>query len=66
MTQPDIQAAHRDQIAPPPRFGARISTDFIHGMGKVNGRSVILLDVNAVLAQEEVEMLQAAATTRNS
>jgi purine-binding chemotaxis protein CheW len=47
-----------DQIEPPPAFGARISTDFIQGMGKVNGRFVILLDVNCVLAPEEAVMLQ--------
>lgn len=55
-----------DQIEPPPAFGARISTDFIQGMGKVNGKFVILLDVNSVLAPEEAEMLQAAAPTRES
>lgn len=59
----DIPSA---QIEPPPAFGARISTDFIQGMGKVNGRFVILLDVNSVLAPEEAEMLQAAAPTRDS
>ncbi len=46
-----------DQIEPPPAFGARVSTDFIQGMGKVNGKFVILLDVNSVLAPEEAEML---------
>ena len=46
------------QIEPPPAFGARISTDFIQGMGKVNGRFVILLDVNCVLAPEEAVLLQ--------
>ena len=49
------------QIEPPPAFGARISTDFIQGMGKVNGRFVILLDVNRVLAPEEAALLQTDA-----
>ena len=47
-----------DQIEPPPAFGARIGTDFIEGMGKVNGRFVILLDVNSVLAPEEAALLR--------
>jgi purine-binding chemotaxis protein CheW len=47
-----------DQIEPPPAFGARIATDFIEGMGKVNGRFVILLDVNSVLAPEEAALLR--------
>jgi purine-binding chemotaxis protein CheW len=50
-----------EQIEPPPAFGARISTDFIEGMGKVNGRFVILLDVNCVLAPEEAVMLRTDA-----
>jgi purine-binding chemotaxis protein CheW len=47
----DIPAS---EIEPPPSFGARIRTDFIQGMGKVNGKFVILLDVNQVLATEEL------------
>ncbi len=50
-----------EQIEPAPAFGARISTDFIQGMGKVNGRFVILLDVNCVLAPEEAALLQTDA-----
>jgi purine-binding chemotaxis protein CheW len=45
------------EIEPPPAFGARIRTDFIQGMGKVNGRFVILLDVNHVLAVDEMHLL---------
>ncbi len=47
-------------IEPPPSFGARIRTDFIRGMGKVNGKFVILLDVNQALAMEEVLALAQA------
>jgi purine-binding chemotaxis protein CheW len=45
------------EIEPPPAFGTRIRTDFIQGMGKVNGRFVILLDVNHVLAADEMRLL---------
>src|ERR1700722_3531942 len=50
----DIPAS---EIEPPPTFGAGIRTDFIRGMGKVNGRFVILLDVNHVLAADEMDVL---------
>jgi purine-binding chemotaxis protein CheW len=53
----DIPAS---DIEPPPSFGARIRTEFIQGMGKVNGRFVILLDVNHVLAVEEMDELTGA------
>jgi purine-binding chemotaxis protein CheW len=50
----DIPAS---EIEPPPAFGTRIATDFIQGMGKVNGRFVILLDVNYVLGVDEMALL---------
>jgi purine-binding chemotaxis protein CheW len=45
----DIPAS---DIEPAPSFGTRIRGDFIGGMGKVNGKFVILLNVDAVLALE--------------
>jgi purine-binding chemotaxis protein CheW len=46
-----------EDIEPPPTFGTRIRTDFIQGMGKVNNRFVILLDVNQVLSLDELAEL---------
>lgn len=45
------------EIEPSPSFGAKIRTDFISGMGKVNGKFVIILDVARVLSVEEIAML---------
>ncbi len=45
------------EIEPPPAFGARIRADFIFGMGKVNGKFVIILNINKVLSVEEIAML---------
>ncbi len=44
-------------IEPAPAFGAKIRTDFISGMGKVNGKFVILLSIDKVLSVEEIAML---------
>lgn len=52
-----------EDIEPPPGFGARIRTDFIAGMGKVNDRFVILLDVARVFSIEEIALLQAAGAS---
>jgi purine-binding chemotaxis protein CheW len=49
------------EIEPPPSFGARIRADFIHGMGKVAGKFVILLDTAKVLSADEMAMLIEAA-----
>lgn len=45
------------EIEPPPTFGAKIRTDFIEGMGKVQGRFVILLNVDQVLSTDEIGAL---------
>ncbi|MDY0050269.1 MAG: chemotaxis protein CheW, partial [Halothiobacillaceae bacterium] len=50
----DIDAA---QIEPPPSFGAGIRSEFIRGMGKIDGQFVIILDVNRVLSVEEMSQV---------
>ena len=45
------------EIEPPPSFGAKIRTDFISGMGKVNSSFVIILSIHKVLSIEEIAML---------
>ena len=47
----------RSEIEPPPTFGAKIRADFIQGMGKVDGRFVIILNVDRVLSPQEITML---------
>jgi purine-binding chemotaxis protein CheW len=42
------------EIEPAPNFGAKIRSDFIAGIGKVNGKFVILLNVNQVLSRDEI------------
>lgn len=44
-------------IEPPPGFGARIRPDFIAGMGKVEQRFVIILDMQQVVDVEEMAEL---------
>lgn len=59
-------------IEPPPSFGAKIRADFISGMGKVNGKFVIILNIANILSIEEISAIttiggtgsEALATTR--
>jgi purine-binding chemotaxis protein CheW len=44
-------------IEPPPSFGARLRSEFITGMGKINEKFVILLDVSKVLSIDELSSL---------
>lgn len=49
------------EIEPAPAFGAKIRTDFIQGMGKVDGKFIIILDMDKVLSVEEMALLGQAA-----
>lgn len=49
------------EIEPPPSFGVKIRTDFILGMGKVNGKFVIILDVGKALSVDEFALMASAA-----
>jgi len=48
------------EIEPAPSFGARIRADFISGMGKVDGKFVIILNAERVLSVDEMAMLSGA------
>lgn len=43
-----------EEIAPPPELGARIRADFIQGMGKINGKFIVLLNTSQVLSRNEI------------
>ncbi|MGE3537618.1 MAG: chemotaxis protein CheW [Candidatus Tectimicrobiota bacterium] len=44
-------------IEPPPSFGTQMRTDFLQGLGKVDGDFVILLNSERVLAVDEMAQL---------
>ncbi len=46
-----------NEIEPAPAFGANIRADFIAGMGKINGKFVIILNINQVLSVDEISTL---------
>jgi len=54
------------EIEPPPSFGARVRADFISGMAKVEGKFVIVLDVDNVLSIDEMSRLAGAETSTHS
>jgi len=45
------------EIEPAPSFGARIRAEFIFGMGKVDGKFVIILNIDKVLSVDEIAQL---------
>lgn len=55
------------EIAPAPAFGTRIRSDFIEGMGKINDRFVILVNIGQVLSITDMdEIFDASAALASS
>jgi len=47
-----------EQIEPAPHVGTRLNTDFIKGMGKVDGRFIMILDIDKVFSSDEIEAVK--------
>lgn len=58
----EVVAISEADIEDAPSFGAGIRTEFLLGIGKAGGRVKLLLDIDRVLATEEIVALQAAQT----
>ncbi|GMR16661.1 MAG: chemotaxis protein CheW [Gammaproteobacteria bacterium] len=53
----EVLDIHADTIEPAPQFGADIRSEYINGMGKLNGQFVILLLLHEVLSIKELSQL---------
>ena len=51
----DLEAG---SIAPAPRIGTKLRTEFIKGMGRREDRFIILLDIDRVFSAEDLTMVQ--------
>jgi purine-binding chemotaxis protein CheW len=52
-----------EHIAPAPRIGTKLRTEFIRGMGKRDDRFIIILDIDKVFSSDELATLQADQAT---
>ncbi len=52
------------QIEPAPRIGTRLRTEFIMGMGKRDGKFIMLLDVDKVFSCDELSLVQEAGAAQ--
>jgi purine-binding chemotaxis protein CheW len=46
------------QIEPAPKIGTKLRTDFIRGMGKHNGKFIMILDIDKVFSSDEITLVQ--------
>lgn len=46
-------------IEPPPEIGTAIDTEFINGIGQIDGAFIIILNINKILTGNELQEIQA-------
>lgn len=60
-TVSEVMDIESDAIEATPSFGTKLRTDYILGMGKVQGTVKILLDIGEVLTAEDMVMIEEIA-----
>jgi purine-binding chemotaxis protein CheW len=55
----EVVDLENDHIAPPPRIGTKLNTEFIRGMGKHNDKFIIILDIDKVFSAADIALTQA-------
>ena len=60
-TVSEVLNVNSEDIEKAPTFGAKLNTDYILGMAKMEGGVKILLDIDHVISEEEIGMIEEAA-----
>src|SRR5690606_27496403 len=57
----DVLMLSAAQIRPAPEFGATLSTEYLTGLGTVDERMLILVDIEKLMTSEEMALVERAA-----
>jgi purine-binding chemotaxis protein CheW len=56
----DVITLKLEQIKPPPEFGASLDTQYLLGLGTVDERMIILVDIERLMTSRDMELIEAA------
>jgi len=56
----DVTTLKADEIKPAPEFGASLDTRFLQGLGTVDERMIILVDIEKLMSSKDMELIEAA------
>lgn len=62
----EVIGLDQGQILPPLRLGTKLNSQFIRGMGKQDEKFLIILDIDKVLATDELERIRKAGERREA
>ena len=57
----DVVALPPEQIHPAPEFGSSLDTQYLKGMASMEGRMVILVDIERLMSASDMELVSRAA-----
>jgi purine-binding chemotaxis protein CheW len=57
----DVISLGADEIRPAPSMGTALDTDFLLGIGTIEGRMLILLDIERLMSSEELGLIERLA-----
>ena len=57
----DVLTLQADQVMPAPEFGATLTTEYLTGLGTVDGRMLILMDIEKLMTSKEMELIDSVA-----
>ena len=57
----DVMTLSPDQIKPAPEFGVTLSSDFLSGLGSLEDRMLVIVDIDKLLTSDEMELVEKVA-----
>jgi purine-binding chemotaxis protein CheW len=57
----DVITLTAEQLKPAPEFGTSLDTQYITGLGTVDERMIIVMDIEKLMSSSDMEMLDRAA-----
>ena len=57
----DVIQLSSDNLRPAPEFGSILDTRYILGLGTVEGRMIIMVDIESLMSSQEMALVEAAA-----
>jgi purine-binding chemotaxis protein CheW len=57
----DVLTMTEEQIKPAPEFGTAMTTEYLTGLGTVDGRMLILMDIEKLMTSEEMALIETVA-----
>ncbi|WP_170899695.1 chemotaxis protein CheW, partial [Pseudomonas aeruginosa] len=54
----DVLTLSTEQIMPAPEFGGVLTTEYLTGLGTVDGRMLILMDIEKLMTSKEMALIE--------